>query len=67
MANDIPEPVKVNLSEMDLMQIDHILMKARRTRRFVFGWPWGSNFIDALSDELERFGFVVGGDTLRGH
>jgi hypothetical protein len=64
MANNTPEPVKVNLTEMDLMQLDHMLTKARRTRRFVVGWPWGSNFIRALGDELERFGFVVGDDPL---
>ena len=62
MANNTPEPVKVTLTEMEMMQIVHMLTKARRTRRFVVGWPWGSNFIRALADELVRFGIVVGDD-----
>ena len=57
-----PQPVTVTLTQMDMMEICHDLTKARRTRRFVIGWPWGSNFILALWDEFERFGFAVGRD-----
>src|SRR5262245_29002567 len=62
MANNTPEPLKVSLTEMDRMEIKDGLTKAERTRRFVVGLPWGSNFIEALAAELTRFGFVVGDD-----